>query len=293
MSAKSIKSLDSYLRRKSRTRSRSKTDINPKSVRSEIIICIFAHGMDLCNSELPKYRGRLENNTLVFTMADKNKSSVIGSPKTHASKYTFDILKSLYHRLHLERQLVHDVVRDLEQVESGRQLNTLQMIRQRIVDSKSTDEEYAKKIQSLVHTCEKNTVAKPRVLTIDRKYNTLNVKGGLGGIHILDIRNARTSSQNNAEEIQRLFEKDSEIKISDILNICYNQLHFNYVTIFDFACRDSAYKDTCENGDCCVCKTCIESAKEIEDGKRMMKIFKVMQLGGKLKRKTQKRIKRK
>ena len=295
MSIKSSKSLDSYFRKtksklssRSSRRSRNSSTEEEFNLRSEIIILILAHGADLCSKPLPDYGDKLQNNTLVFTVADRGKSNTIGFPGEHTTTYAYNIIEKLFTRLHREKMPIYDVVRQMETEESVKQRELLKWMKQ-----EKAYEHDLKIIESRIQSCEKGLVAKPRVLTIDREYDTLGV-AGLGGIHILDIRNPKSNKQTNSERIQEQMEHSNIVKLSDILNICYKTYRFDYVTIFDFACRNSENPEICERGGCCMCKSCQEYAKEIQDGERMMRVFKTMKLGGGLiKRKLKRRTKRK
>jgi hypothetical protein len=79
-------------------------------------------------------------------------------------------------------------------------------------------------------------------------------------------------------------EYEGKIRLSDILDICYNLYGFDYVTIFDFACRSSDITEMCTDpsGRCCqpTCITCDESGEEIRLGKRLLDKIDLLQLGG-------------
>jgi hypothetical protein len=94
-------------------------------------------------------------------------------------------------------------------------------------------------------------------------------------IYVLDIRSPKTEDQNNFEQIVGRLNEKMEITLSELLHICYDELHFDYVSIVDFACRCN------DDGTCDV--DCPSSKTELEEGRHLMCMYQSKNLGGKKK----------
>jgi hypothetical protein len=277
----------------------------PESVKSTIVLCVIAHGKDLCNEPLPDYNGKSENNTMIFTLADKNRIALNQSPtsETHTD-YSYKMIRSLYENFNRRpKQPIANILQKLEKHinENGNH----RAVSEKLVKQIESVRTYIKKEEELsdlkkhLVSCEKNRVGKPRQLKIDRLYDISDFDN-FAGIHIIDIRNPKTKEQNNHTEIANDLNRTDVasvepklVKLSDILSVCYGKKYdFDYVTIIDFACRTSDEQETCINGQCCLktCKNCRESNAEINRGNRLVKHFKELMLGGKSKSKQKLKI---
>ena len=122
-------------------------------------------------------------------------------------------------------------------------------------------------LKNFIESCEKNYTAKPRHIIIDRKYHIPRIFGISGeeyyNIYVLDIRRPKTEDQNNFEQIVARLNEKKEITLSELLKICYDELHFDYVSIVDFACRCN-YNGTCD-------MDCSSSINELKEGKKRTK----------------------
>jgi len=150
-------------------------------------------------------------------------------------------------------------------------------------------EEYMKKKQytiNFIESCDKKYVAKPRNIINDRFYDITNDSSqGVFSIYILDIRRPKTAHQNNVENIYRRLNAKRKVNLSELLHICYDELHFDYVSIVDFACRCN------DDGTCNV--DCPSSIAELQEGRKLMAKYKDSGLGKKSKRKKKKKKKSK
>jgi hypothetical protein len=142
--------------------------------------------------------------------------------------------------------------------------------------------------------CEKGLTNKPRFIKNNRLYDSTDdetLDGANFGFHVLDIRNPKNARQNNYIEIQDKLNENTVIRLSEILKICYQDYDFDYVTIFDFACR-TLDSETCSN--VCrqeLCVDCSTSSLEIQEGIQVIDKYKEKNIGGmkrKRKRKTKK-----
>lgn len=147
-------------------------------------------------------------------------------------------------------------------------------------------------------SCQKGMTAQARVIENDRKYNMHpgTEEDTDFGIYILDIRNPKSAKQNNIEEIADTLNNENEFKtLSGILDDCYKTFGFDYVTIIDFACRNSEEETESCNENCSlgnICGNCTASEKEMKEGKKRLRVFRSLRLGGKKrKRRTRRRIK--
>jgi len=299
--------------------------VEPTSVKSEIIICIFAHGKDLCYDNLPNYNNKLQN-TLTFTLASKSQGAMYGLSQVISGE---TLIGELYTKLNQQKKPVSSVMKELhdnyyserypynykEEIQKNIALQT-ERIRQpsakRISNEqlrKATEELELSRplvIQSyrdILEAYEKKLVANPRFITIDREYNIekIDVIEGIPertrGIFILDIRNPKNEAQNDFFAIGEKLNHTAStniVKLSDILNICYLQYDFDYVAIFDFACRNSE-GPSCRNNSCLeeVCLNCGSNRKELDDGIVLLEKYEKEHLGGKLKNKNTKKRKNK
>jgi hypothetical protein len=232
----------------------------------------------MCDTHIP-YTNQ-QNNTLLFTLADRNNIALIGSPTSDKSEYTESILKFLVERLHNNSAPVHDVVKELEKklTSNNRYLNwnTLKLSQSDRLIRPLTRKTHAtiSLLKSSINSCRKQLIAKPRVVEVDRYYKMLDM-GTYTGIWAVDIRNPISKEQSMSAAIEADLNGDPETTLSNILNICYNKYKFNYVTIFDFACRSPVDDSTtCSKEGCCSCKTCRESTVEIERGKQLLRKYK-------------------
>jgi hypothetical protein len=149
-------------------------------------------------------------------------------------------------------------------------------------------EEYMKKKQytiNFIESCDKKYVAKPRNLMNDRFYDITNSSSqGLSNIYILDIRRPKTAHQNNVEDIYRRLNAKIKVNLSELLHICYDELHFDYVSIVDFACRCN------DDGTCNV--DCPSSIAELQEGRKLMVKYKDRGLGKKKSKRKNKKKKK-
>jgi len=275
----SRKTRSSSFRSKSQSKSKRRTKSNADvDDRSQIILCIFAHGNDMCDTQIPY--SKQQNNTLLLTLADKNNIALMGSPTSDKTEYTESILKMLTERLHNESAPVHDVVKELEHklTRNNRYLNwnTAKLSQSNKLTRPMTRKTHAtiSLLKSSLNSCKKRLIARPRVVEIDRYYRTLDM-GTYAGIWAVDIRNPVSKTQSDSAAIEANLNGDSETTLSSILSVCYDKYKFNYVTIFDFACRSPMDdSETCSKEGCCSCKTCRESTVELERGKQLLRKYK-------------------
>jgi hypothetical protein len=150
-------------------------------------------------------------------------------------------------------------------------------------------EEYMKKKQytiNFIESCDKKYVAKPRNLMNDRFYDIKNDSSsqGLFNIYILDVRRPKSAHQNNIEDIYRRLNAKREVNLSELLHICYDEFHFDYVSIVDFACRCN------DDGTCNV--DCPSSIAELQEGRKLMAKYKDRGLGKKKSKRKNKKKKK-
>ena len=164
-------------------------------------------------------------------------------------------------------------------------------------DTESTVEQNIIYSKKCMMACEKGLTNKPRFIKNNRLYDSRRddtADGSNFGIYVLDIRNPKNARQNNYIEIQDKLSENKVIRLSEILNICYQDYDFDYVTIFDFACRN-VDNETC--ADVCrqeLCTDCSTSSLEIDEGIQIMDKYKEKNIGGmKTKRKTRRKKGRK
>ena len=289
--------------------------INPNSVKSTIVLCVIAHGTDLCNEPLPDFNGKRDANTMIFTLADKNRIALNKSPnsRTHTD-YSYKMIRSLYENFtqlrgdseKKRKQPISKIIKKLEKhinANGSHRIVSEKAYKQLESANKYMKNDYAvSELRKHLDSCNKNRVGKPRVLNIDRLYDISDFDN-FAGVHIIDIRNPKNDRQNDHTQIANdLNGTDSaamtdqkNTKLSNVLSICYEKFGFDNVVVLDFACRTSDAIETCVNGNCCVqtCKNCKESIAEINRGTRMLKRFSKKRLGGKRKLKPKSRIVRK
>ena len=275
---------------------------------STIILGIYAHGLDLCNTRLSEHHEK----TLVFSMANK------GCVYTDNIERQYAKVIHLATELNQEKKNIFEVFNEYENkcrtsTDTNFKLydNTSSDATKKLCDrmikmnteniecekmflplnlednpekKDEINEEFLKNVRKLtseknnfehlknfIESCEKNYTAKPRHIIIDRLYD-IN-EGGLYNIYVLDIRRPKTEDQNNFEQIVARLNEKKEITLSELLKICYDELHFDYVSIVDFACR-------CNNdGTCDV--DCPSSATELKEGRELMGTYQSKNLGGK------------
>ena len=287
---------------------------------STIILGIYAHGSDLCSTQLPEYSGK----TLVFSMANKG-CVYVDEPKkfvvkithlvnelNHKKKNIFEVFdefekkcendtdmdfnlynKSAHNRLRnncessiqlmdymLEKENYKNKIFEKHHENEDR-IKFVKEYQKNKEEYETKKEEYTKKKQytiNFIESCDKKYVAKPRNIINDRFYDITNDSSqGLLSIYILDIRRPKTAHQNNVEDIYRRLNAKRRVNLSELLHICYNELHFDYVSIVDFACR-------C-NDDGTRIVDCPSSIAELQEGRKLMAKYKNSGLGKKSKKK--------
>ena len=307
-------------------------EVKEDSTTSTVIICILAHGMDLCSQKLPDYGDKLKN-TLIFSMANRGGVSLDFNKNPNVDK-----VLDLYTKFHENKERVFDIINDLdirsrpdskdekynifdcidynssefdlknskiddkikqinEKISKHPDNNTVKQQRNKEIDfwikhKQQLEKEEIYKIAQ--HTNCKNSYgmgynAKPRFIENDRLYdieNTLGSEWQKPGIYMIDVRNPKSETQNGIMQLQAELNNNKNVKLSEILEICYIKYNFDYVTIIDFGCRvyDNDTTSSAEN----TCITCQISTDELEKGKNVMDTYNRLKLGGK-KRKTNKR----
>ena len=300
---------------------------------STIILGIYAHGSDLCNTRLSEHHEK----TLVFSMANKGcvykdkqekqyvKVMHLATELNQNKRNIFDVFndfenkcrtptdtnfnlydKPEYDTLIKYDDLYIDNINLNMQAEKSFQDSSLKENQESSLEKdlkekkeKEIIEEYNKNIRiykakkqkilenkelytKFIESCEKNYAAKPRHVKIDRIYD-IN-QGGPYSIYVLDIRRPKTEDQNNFEQIVARLNEKKEITLSELLRICYDELHFDYVSIIDFACRCN------DDGTCDV--DCPSSINELKEGQELMGMYQSKNLGGKIKKKRTKRMRK-
>jgi len=276
--------------------------INPNSIKSEIILCIYAHGKDLCNSVINTHHGKLQN-TLFFSLASKGQPAVCSRFGLISG---FELVKKLYMKLNQQKRLVSDVIKELKdnyyseeepynykkELELGLERPELQIMKE-----STKKQQIIQLYNDMLESYKKKLIATPRLVTINREYDITEIEDNperIRGIFVLDIRNPKNEEQNDFQAIFESLNNSKRITLSEILTICYLQYNFDYVSIFDFACRISDGA-SCENN-CCLkseCLSCADNKKEIDDGMVLLQKYEQEQLGGIKKNKNTKKRKTK
>lgn len=293
--------------------------VNENSKKSEIILLIYAHGGDL-KTDLQDVLDDMDidnldrKKCLSFTMADKSQMTWVPkeTTKNEFNYSSAEMAEYLADSLRNHNYLVSVVLNELTQKFKDNIYNYKDVILQRKqkFDKIKHPENYSfiKTIQSIYNSCEQNYIAQSRVIKNDRLYFLEDPESTMG-IITLDIRYPKSAKQNKfaseeKESIQEEYGEDFDeiletkyvidfrflenldenknIKLSDILKICYQEYDFDYVTIFDFACRD------CSRDICDVAKE-IETKEELKNGFKLKRKFYKKRLGGKSTKNVKKR----
>jgi len=273
--------------------------IDKDSTTSTIVLCILTHGKDEPGVLADTYKGKL-NNTLFFSVA--NKSSTAYDFKRY-SNYTK--MLNLYKKLNQEKEPISDVIKELElkcispgsvinygtdlkltlETFKAKEAGQLKFVKDRSKDKKVVSEEpmlLTKKmiadLNKSINTCEKGLTCKSRFIKNDRKYEGISSEGE--SIFILDIRKPKSKEQQEFIRINEMLNAKNPILLSEILEICYNEYNFDYVTIFDFACRivdGESCSTICGKKSCADCSS---SLTELEEGAELLKKYHELKLGG-------------
>ena len=279
---------------------------------STIILGIYAHGLDLCNTRLSEHHEK----TLVFSMANKGcvytdnierqyaKVIHLATELNQKKRNIFEVFNdfenkcktdtdtdfNLYDKSNHDELLKRDdlFIHNMDLNMQFEKMNTGFLLKEHPEKENEIKEEFLKNMMkhkiekenkeknkqhsiNFIESCDKNYVAKPRHINIDRSYN---INGGDPfNIYVFDIRRPKTEDQNNVEQIITRLNEKKEITLSELLKICYDELHFDYVSIVDFACRCNS------DGTCDV--DCPSSATELKEGRELMGTYQSKNLGGK------------
>lgn len=250
-------------------------DVNELSQKSEIILYIHSHAEDTSEPLNPIHN----NNLLMITLANKNAPSV-------CINNIYDFLKT---ELATNNRCVSDVSEDLT-----RDINTIfdfsnkcktSIARLRAQHTVLDDEIVGSdvdRVNEILQKCSKinrdiasteqfdndicdGLAARARVIKNDRIYHKLK-----SVFKVLDIRYPKKQTQNNPDISHIINATEDTVILSDILRYCYDELGFDYVTIFDMGCR------YCLNSE-----PIGTSEEEITDGDDALGRFKELKLGGK------------
>ena len=109
----------------------------------------------------------------------------------------------------------------------------------------------------LLQALNENKISRARVITNDKKYGLGSFRGmdndvyGIYALHVLETKLTKNTFENTFDLISfinnyfKKFILESEtILLSDILNICINDLDFERVIIFDMSCRSFINEET-------------------------------------------------
>lgn len=241
-------------------------EINPDSNRSTIVIGIFTHGQDFTTKKLPETGEK----TLIFTLANKNKICSINNTTVEGCNYSYEIVHEFLKNKLQENVLISDIMDELtknfyeiyqvqehctqnilEQEENIQILDALpneyDMVKQFGKEEKNRTIE---KYKDIINDYKSEKIAKCRVINNDRYYTLDDNPEVPGGIVVLDVRYPKTKEQMTTIEEEsstlgdrfiEMFQNNKGIRLSELLDIFYNEYGFDYVTVFDFACR------TCDN----------------------------------------------
>ena len=273
------------------TLSDSIRNIDSLSTKSEIILYIAAHGMDL-EEKLPE--DLQKKPCLLFSLANKGSIGIL-PPAAH-SELQMDqniIGNFLIEELRKESKPVITVLDNLkEKLYNEFNYSNYCRIKYENINKlyknptlKEQSEKLYQTYQRLVDDCEKGYTGSIRVINTDRLYDFHDETKSI--IDIIDIRYPKKEYDINDIENSLVAKivhgEDGSIylKFSDVLNILFNEFEFDYVTIIDFACRVCNY-DLSED----------EIEKEITTGQNLKETYKNLGLGGSKKRKKNKKTKR-
>ena len=264
-------------------------NVNEMSTKSEIILFITSHGEDL-NEPLEQYKP-----FLIFTLANKDSPSYI---KTEADELSLFSIESIFYFLNKElkeknrriidvmNQLSTDFYNDYnysENCEKG--IECFNVVEQKIGFLPIEHEIGRESIKKVLSDYNSDLIAKPRVIKNDRLYIGDNINIGA-----IDIRYPKSAKQIQKNEegfflINDVIEskiQNEQIKLSDVLDICYKDYDFDHVTIFDFACRDCLYKSKTKTKQEIKQESINQSIKEIIDGEKLLRnVYIRNNLGGK------------
>jgi Leucine-rich repeat (LRR) protein len=242
--------------------------------KSTIVLAISGHGLDLCDETLDVNLNKL----LYFSHAPKYEYAISTNECPSINR-----INDLMREFNYNKTQISDVIEKLENVSSD-VYNLRDMLTEE--SNKELTEERNKKLKenrNILLQNEANLIFKVRAMKNDHSYffrqNESEEWEGKYGIYILDIRNPKNEIQNNYKLISKKLNLSNRIKLSDILNICYEIFSFDYVSIIDMTCRSNSETLECnlEN----IHKKRGEQLEEIIEGMKYKKNFENYKLGGK------------
>jgi len=247
--------------------------------KSTIVLAINGHGLDLCDESLEINLNKL----LYFSHAPKYEYAISTNECPSINR-----INNLMRELNYNKTQISDVIEKLENINSD--VYNLRNMNDTLTNNDVLTEERNKELKKnrniILLQNEANLIFKVRSMKNEHSYffrqNEDEEWEGKYGIYILDIRNPKNEIQNNYKLISKKLNLSNRIKLSDILNICYEIFSFDYVAIIDMTCRSNYEPLECslEN----IYKKRGEQLKEIIEGRESIKEFKKEKLGGKSKK---------